>query len=251
LNLSLADARLGRANVGIMDLRPEKQFSSLRREIWIVLNDRVLKMRRGLHSDRPSQQLKQKGDVMLIRGSLLAFAVVLAAFGGSHAANAQGVFRLASSDFQDGARMPTKSAGNNKSNPNCIGENISPALSWSNPPEGTKSYALMMFDPEGRPPDGVSHWVAYGIPVSVTGFAGGEVSKESDEYVGGTSTQKVAYYSGPCTPAGAPHHYTFTLIATDLEPSALKPGLTRPELIKELEGHAKGATGLVGTFSKP
>jgi hypothetical protein len=93
--------------------------------------------------------------------------------------------------------------------------------------------------------------VAYGIPPTVTGFAEGEVSKVSDKYVGGTSTQKVAYYSGPCTPAGAPHHYTFTLIATDLEPSALKPGLTRDELIKALDGHAKVATGLIGIFSKP
>ena len=188
---------------------------------------------------------------MLIRGSLLAFAVTLAAFGGSHAARAEGAFTLTSPDFKDGARLATKNAGNNKSNTNCVGENISPALSWANPPEGTKSYALLMFDPEGRPPGGVSHWVAYGIPVSVTGFAEGEVSKASDKYVGGESTQKVGYYSGPCTPAGAPHHYTFTLIATDLEPGALKPGLTRAELIKELEGHAKVATGLIGTFSKP
>jgi len=51
----------------------------------------------------------------------------------------------------------------------------------------------------------------------------------------------------PCTPAGAPHHYTFTLIATDLEPSALQAGLTHEEVIKALEGHAKGATGLIGT----
>ena len=55
----------------------------------------------------------------------------------------------------------------------------------------------------------------------------------------------------PCTPAGAPHHYTFTLIGTDLEPAALQPGMTRDELIKALDGHAKGATGIIGTFSKP
>jgi Raf kinase inhibitor-like YbhB/YbcL family protein len=188
---------------------------------------------------------------MLIRGSLLAFAVTLAAFGGSHAAKAEGAFTLTSPDFKDGARLATKNAGNNKSNPNCVGENVSPAFSWANPPEGTKSYALMMFDPEGRPPGGVSHWVAYGIPVSVTGFSEGEVSKPSDKYVGGESTMKLSNYFGPCTPPGAPHHYTFTLIATDLDPGALKPGLTRAELIKELDGHAKGATGLIGTFSKP
>ena len=188
---------------------------------------------------------------MLLRVSLLACAVTLAAFGGSHQANAQAAFTLSSPDFKDGARFATKNAGNNKANPNCVGENISPAFAWSNPPEGTKSFALLMLDPEGRPPAGVSHWVAYGIAPSVTGFAEGEVSKESDKYVGGISTQKVPYYSGPCTPPGAPHHYIFTLMATDLEPSALKPGLTRDELFKALDGHVKGATGLIGTFSKP
>ena len=188
---------------------------------------------------------------MRLSGSILAVAVTLAAGCGSHAANAQGVFTLSSPDFKDGAPMALKNAGNNKANPNCVGDNVSPALSWSNPPEGTKSFALMMFDPEGRPPGGVSHWVAYGIPPTVTGFAEGEVSKASDKYVGGLGTAKLSTYTGPCTPAVAPHHYTFTLIATDLEPTALAPGLTRDELIKALDGHAKQATGLIGTFSKP
>jgi Raf kinase inhibitor-like YbhB/YbcL family protein len=188
---------------------------------------------------------------MLLRGSILAGAVALAAFGGSCDAKAQGVFTLTSPDFKDGARLATKNAGNNKSNPNCVGENVSPAFSWANPPEGTKSYALLMFDPEGRPPGGVSHWVAYGIPASVKGFAEGEVSKASDKYIGGESTMKLSNYFGPCTPPGAPHHYTFTLMATDLEPTALKAGLTRAEVIKELDGHVKSATGLIGTFSKP
>jgi Raf kinase inhibitor-like YbhB/YbcL family protein len=188
---------------------------------------------------------------MLLRGSILAATVTLAAFCGSQNAKAQGVFTLTSPDFKDGERLPVKYAGNNKSNPNCVGENVSPAFSWANPPEGTKSYALLMFDPEGRPPGGVSHWVAYGIPVSVAGFAEGEVSKPSDKYVGGQSTMKLSSYFGPCTPPGAPHHYTFTLMATDLEPSALKAGMTRDEVIKALDGHVKSATGLIGTFSKP
>src|ERR1700754_2002349 len=188
---------------------------------------------------------------MRVRGSLLAIAVTLTAFGGPRHANAQAAFTLSSPDFKDGARLAQKNAGNTKSNPNCVGDNVSPAFSWANPPDGTKSYALMMFDPEGRPPGGVSHWVAYGIAPSVTGFAEGEVSKASDKYVGGTSTQGVGFYSGPCTPAGAPHHYTFTLIATDLEPSALAPGLKRDELIKALDGHAKSATVLIVLFSKP
>ena len=185
---------------------------------------------------------------MRLRGLILAVAVALAASSG---ALAQGVFTLSSPDFKDGTPLALKNAGNNKANPNCVGENISPTLSWANPPEGTKSYALLMFDPEGRPPGGVSHWVAYGIPVAVSGFAEGEVSKASDKYVGGLGTAKLSTYTGPCTPAGPPHHYTFTLIATDLEPTALAPGLTRDELIKALDGHAKSATGLIGMFSKP
>jgi len=158
---------------------------------------------------------------------------------------------LTSPQIQDNGTLAIKNACSDKQrSPNCVGENVSPALNWTNPPEGTKSYALLMFDPEGRPPGGVSHWVAYGIPASVTGFAEGEVSKPNEKYVGGQSLMKLPHYFGPCTPPGAPHHYTFTLIATDLEPTALKEGMTRDELIKALEGHAKGATGLIGTFSK-
>lgn len=191
---------------------------------------------------------------MLVKRILgLAGGVVLAVAMGGQNANAQSgpAFTITSKSFKDGERLATKMAGNNKQNPNCVGENVSPQLSWANPPAGTKSYALLMFDPEGRPPGGVSHWVAYGIPVSVTGFEEGEVSKQTEKYVGGKSLMNLPHYFGPCTPPGAPHHYTFTLIATDLEPNALQPGLTRDELIKALEGHAKGATGIIGTFSKP
>jgi Raf kinase inhibitor-like YbhB/YbcL family protein len=187
---------------------------------------------------------------MLGRSSIFAAALALAASCGVQSANAQGVFTLSSTGFKDGERLPTKFAGNNKSNPNCVGENVSPALSWSNPPEGTKSYALLMVDVDGRPPAGVAHWVAYGIPAAVTGFAEGEVSKPSDKYVGGQSTLKLPSYFGPCTPPGPPHHYIFTLMATDLEPTALKEGMAREEVIKALDGHAKGAVSLVSIFSK-
>lgn len=183
-----------------------------------------------------------------LRHVLAAAATALLLAGPAHAADA---FTLTSPTFKDGTLLPKKSAGSIKANPNCVGENVSPPLAWANPPAGTKSFALLMLDPEGRPPGGVSHWVAYGIPASVTGFAEGEVSKESDEYVGGQSLFKVGHYMGPCTPPGAPHHYVFTLIATDLEPGALKPGLTREEVMKALQGHAKGATGLIGLFKNP
>jgi Raf kinase inhibitor-like YbhB/YbcL family protein len=187
---------------------------------------------------------------MLLRRSILMGSVLAALCGLQHA-NAAGPFTLTSPGFKDGERLATKNAGNNKSNPNCVGENVSPAFTIENPPEGTKSFALLMFDPEGRPPGGVSHFVAYGIPATATGFAEGELSKGSDKFVGGQSLMKLSTYFGPCTPPGAPHHYIFTLIATDLEPTALKEGMTRDEVIKALDGHAKGATGLVGTFQHP
>ena len=174
------------------------------------------------------------------------------------AANAADIFSLTSKTFKDGTVMPknaANSAANAPTNPNCVGENVSPEFSWTGVPEGTKSFALTMFDPEGRAPSGVSHWVAYGIPASVTGFAEGEVSKPSDKYVGGKSTQGVGFYSGPCTPPGTtPHHYTFVLIATDFDPKELPPGLTRDELIAKFgppPAHVKGSTGMVGLFVNP
>jgi Raf kinase inhibitor-like YbhB/YbcL family protein len=182
---------------------------------------------------------------------LVAGSIVASSFGLTHLAQAADPFKLRSSAFEDNGKLVIKNAGNNKANPNCVGENVSPPLAWSNPPDGTKSFALLMYDPEGRGGLGVVHWVAYGIPASVTGFAEGEVSAASDKYVGGKSTPGLPHYSGPCTPAGDWHHYTFTLISTDLDPKALQPGMTREELFTALTGHTKGAAGLIGRFTHP
>ncbi|HLW90567.1 MAG TPA: YbhB/YbcL family Raf kinase inhibitor-like protein [Roseiarcus sp.] len=177
----------------------------------------------------------------------------VAGFASSHAESARAAdpFTLTSTTFSDGALMPKKVSNNLANNPNCVGDNISPQLSWSGAPEGTKSFALSMVDPEGRAGLGVYHWVAYGIAPSVTSFAEGEVAKPSDKFIGGKSTQGVATYSGPCTPKGATHHYTFVVIATDLDPGELPPGLTLPELWAKLAGHAKASAGLIGVFRNP
>jgi hypothetical protein len=166
-------------------------------------------------------------------------------------ASAAGPFVLTSTTFKDGGAMPKRVSNKPPPNPNCVGNNVSPQLSWKNPPEGTKSYAFTLVDPEGYGGMGVVHWVAYGIPLNVTAFAEGEVSKASGKYVGGKSTEEVGYYSGPCTPPGSPHHYVFRVIATDLAPKELPPGLTLDELQSKLAGHTKGAAGLVGLFAKP
>lgn len=196
--------------------------------------------------------------MLVKRQHLLVAAATLTLCLFGTAANAADIFSLTSATFKDGTMMPknaANSAANAPNNKNCVGENVSPQFSWTGVPEGTKSFALTMFDPEGRAPSGVSHWVAYGIPASVTGFAEGEVSKPSDKYVGGKSTQGVGFYSGPCTPPGTtPHHYTFVLIATDFDPKELPPGLTRDELIAKFgapPAHVKGSTGMVGLFVNP
>ena len=185
---------------------------------------------------------------------LLTAGVLTIAF--ATAAAAADPFTLTSTTFKDGQLMPRKVANSTPNNPNCVGQNVSPQLSWSAAPEGTKSFAILMEDPEGRGGAGVHHWVAYGIPPTVTSFAEGEVSKASDKYVGGKSTQGVGNYSGPCTPPGSPHHYTFTVIATDFDPKELPPGLTREEFLAKLVpaggmSRSKGAAGLIGLFVKP
>ena len=169
--------------------------------------------------------------------------------------------KLSSTTFQDGKVMPKKvanSGANTQNNPNCVGDNVSPQFSWTNVPDGSKSFVFLMTDPEGRGGAVTSHWVAYGIPATVSGFAEGEVSKPSDKYVGGKSSRGVGFYSGPCTPPGvAPHHYTFVLIATDFDPQELPPGLTHDEVAEKLAPnggmplHTKGAAGLVGLFVNP
>jgi Raf kinase inhibitor-like YbhB/YbcL family protein len=179
-----------------------------------------------------------------------AVAIGLAMLAGT--AYAAEPFSLTSTTFKDGTLMPKKVAGNIKTNPNCVGDNVSPQLSWANPPAGTVSYAIIMTDPEGRSGLGVDHWHAYGIPASVTSFAEGETSKPSDKFVGGKGTAGQTVYVGPCTPPNqTAHHYTFIIVATDLDPKALPPGLSRVELMEKLNGHVKGSAGLIGLFKNP
>jgi len=168
------------------------------------------------------------------------------------AMGAQGPFTLSSSSFKDGAVLRQKFAGDIAGNPNCVGQNVSPQLSWSNVPEGTKSLVFFMIDPEGRAGGGVNHWVAYGIRPERGSFAEGEVAGAPTGFTGGKSTQGLDHYMGPCTPPGTTwHHYTFVVVATDLEPDALPAGLTREEVLPKLTGHAKGSSGLVGRFRHP
>jgi Raf kinase inhibitor-like YbhB/YbcL family protein len=189
-------------------------------------------------------------------GSLLAAGALALSFGYAQA----DVLTLTSSALKDNDQLAVKNAcADTQRSPNCVGENVSPPFAWSGVPDGTRSFALIMIDPEGRAPAGVNHMVIYGIPADVKGFAEGELSQPSDKYVGGKSTMEKATYWGPGTPPNTDwHHYTFVLIATDLDPKdpALKPGMTRDELSAALgagtpTSHVKGSAGLVTRFKHP
>jgi Raf kinase inhibitor-like YbhB/YbcL family protein len=192
--------------------------------------------------------MKRVSATRLAAGGLLAASLLSVPV-----ARAADVFTLSSPAVQDNGILATKNACSDKQRtPNCVGENISPPLAWSNVPDGTKSFALVLVDPEGRAPAGVTHMVVYGIPADVTGLAEGELSKPSDKFVGGKSTMNQGVYFGPGPPPNADwHHYTWTLVATDLDPKALQPGMTREELAGALQGHVKGAAGLITRFKHP
>ncbi len=161
------------------------------------------------------------------------------------------VFTLSSASFNDGDMLAKKVGDIPARGPNCKGENVSPQLSWSNPPEGTKSFAVVVLDPDAGFGAGISHWVAYGIAPDVTSLAEGEASRPSGKFVGGRSTKNIPGFGGPCPPVGSPHHYLFQIVATDLSPQELPAGLTYAELQEMLTGHRKGESSLVGKYVNP
>lgn len=177
----------------------------------------------------------------------LAFLVGVLGSNDSQAA----AFTITSSSFGDNDLIPRKHAA--KGGPRkCDGQNISPALQWSNAPKGAKSYAILVTDAVGGHGTGIVHWIAYGIPASTTSLAEGVASsKGSKAYVGGTNRIKKPFYFGPCPDVGDnPHHYEFTIIALDLEPGALAPGLTKPEFFKAIKGRNLSATSMVGRYAR-
>lgn len=161
-------------------------------------------------------------------------------------------FYLSSPGMADNTMLDRKYAGNVAKNPNCLGQNVSPALAWRNVPDKTRSFVILWDDQAGRSGLGVSHAIVYGIPASVNAFAEGDLSAAptAGRFVAGKNTVGLAWL-GPCPPHGnAPQHYVMTIIATDLEPDALQPGLSREEVLKALQGgHALRAASAVFRYA--
>jgi len=177
------------------------------------------------------------------RGAAL-LALVLGALGAP--AMAAG-FALTSPAVADGARLPLANAGPGE----CGGGNVSLPLHWSNAPDGTKSFAVVVIDVDGGRGLGSVHWVAYGIAPQTSELAAGIGTTPSSAFVGGSNTRKMATYYGPCgRPGDQPHLYAYTVIACDIDTRALPPGLTRDALFTALAGHALTSATLVARYGR-
>ena len=149
-------------------------------------------------------------------GSVTAAALLAVSMPGQ----AQSAFTLKSADVAAGGSIPQQFAFNGFG---CTGQNVSPSLNWSNPPAGTKSFALMVHGPDAQTGGaGFWHWVVTDIPANVTTLARG--AGASDGMKLPEAAKQVATdfgvpgWGGPCPPVGdKPHRYVFTLYALKLD----------------------------------
>ncbi len=131
----------------------------------------------------------------------------------------------------------------------CDGDDLSPALEWTDPPAGTQSLALIADDPDA-PAGTWVHWVVYNIPPDARGFAEAYSAdvEPSDGSRNGRNSWRKAGYGGPCPPSGT-HRYFFKLYALDTMPD-LDAGATASQLLRAAEGHILAQTELMGTYSR-
>jgi Raf kinase inhibitor-like YbhB/YbcL family protein len=161
------------------------------------------------------------------------------------------VFQVVSPAFHDGDVVTSTFAfdGIGVDNTPCGGGGQSPPLAWSGAPDGTKSFAVIAFDPDGRGGLGVAHWVLYGIPPTVNVLPQGIGSAPTAPYVGGANQFGKPSFRGFCPPKGqSPHHYLLTVYALDLAPDALAPGLTRAQLLDAFNNHVLRSTSIVARY---
>ena len=187
--------------------------------------------------------MRPRRSGLLASALLAALPIVL-----DSAAVAQPGFELTSPAFRDGGFLQKKNVATTDARRECGGENISPPLTWHKAPAATKSFAMLMFDPEAQFGSGLSHWVAYDIPPDVTSLAEGEGTKR---FINGKNYRGFTGYWGVCPPVGdAPHHYIFMIMALDIPLGVLKPQLTREEFLAVIKGKAVGAAAIIGLFAR-
>ncbi len=144
------------------------------------------------------------------------------------------VFELSSAAFTHGATIPARHT--------CTADDVSPALSWTAPPEGTASFALVVDDPDA-PRRTWQHWLVWNIPPTTRQL--GE-ALGADQHVQGTNDFKKLGYGGPCPPPGhGAHRYFFRLYALDVM-LGLPVGASRTELDAAIKGHVLASAELMG-----
>ena len=158
-------------------------------------------------------------------------------------------FALSSADFAPGG---TIAPGRVYDGSGCHGGNASPALSWHHPPAGTRSFAVLMFDPDAR--GGWWHWAVFDIPASVTSLpavAGdparhllpaGAVQARNDWGSPG--------YGGPCPPPGPPHHYRLALYALKVTTLGLGAGASAAQVAARVRVYALAQAEIVGLYRR-
>lgn len=150
-------------------------------------------------------------------------------------------FKLYSSAFAEGAMIPIKYT--------CDGVNESPPLNWSDAPKETKSFALIVDDPDAPRGDWV-HWVLFNIPASTTNLKENASMSENypDVIVQGVNDFKDNLYGGPCPPSGV-HRYFFKLFALDIVLN-LNASVTKKILLEAMKGHILAEAHLIGKYKR-
>ena len=144
--------------------------------------------------------------------------------------------------FSEGEKIPVKYT--------CEGEDISPPLSWSKLPFGTKALTIIVDDPDA-PGKAWTHWVLFNLPGDTEELL--EAVPTQSKLVSGAFQGKNDFgeigYGGPCPPPGFPHRYHFTLYALD-QPLKLKPGASRFQVLDAMKGHILASGKLTGIYQR-
>jgi Raf kinase inhibitor-like YbhB/YbcL family protein len=149
-------------------------------------------------------------------------------------------FRLQCSAFPEGGTIPKLNT--------CEGADLSPALEWSGEPPDTKSFALIVDDPDA-PVGTWNHWLLWDIPRSVHTLAPGFKPRQTGE--SGTNDFGNLGYGGPCPPKGhGPHRYFFKLFALGTESLKLRGGAKRADLDRALAGHVLAQAQYMGRYER-
>lgn len=153
--------------------------------------------------------------------------------------------RLLSNAFEHNGKIPRRYT--------CEGEDVSPPLSWTDPPAAAKSFALIVDDPDAPDPEAPkltwTHWVLYNLPPECRGLEEAVAPAKLPSGTGqGQNDWKRTGYGGPCPPIGR-HRYFHRLYALDRTLEYSNPP-TRSQLLKAMEGHILAGAELVGTYRK-